>query len=364
MGGCAPARGDIRAEAVVNGKLEVVTLRGVTSLDTLTGERLQFFADPELRIDLSTKNGCVLNGGDCFRPVNELRSSIVAETAQPVRPRFAQVDGVFKPLDYDTLALVSLYHAFSDAQAWFGARDVSAEFGPAPVYYMPDEASLKRFNLGTVDNAAYFQLVDGFLILPMDRLQKIPFSMNRGVLFHEYFHRLFALRVYGPLALRAFLSADEVSFASILRLRAVNEGVADFFGALGAGEPSYVAQTTSQQLADTRNAAFKRTFREEWIDASAPFSGDSYNPYPPGSCFANLLWRAREAVSEEAVVSAWFTADIQIASQVEAQLSEVSFAFVLNAFINGFAAADRPAVCTIARDIFAVIEAELSACSF
>lgn len=361
------ARGDVRTEVLERDGdafvLREVTLHGVRSLATLEGERVTFASGAELAITIDVSNGCKLSGVSCDGTVSELRDAIIKKTT-PLRPRFQLSGGVYRPLDYDTLAATTLYHEITGAQDYFAALDVdpTPTAGAVPVYYYPDEASLTRFNLGTSDNAAYFQLVDGFLIMPHVQLQKVPFTVNRGVLFHEYFHRVFALRVFGERALRAFLAADESAFTAILRLRAANEGLADFFGAIGAGDPNFVGPSVSAQLADTRNISFHRTFQAEWRDAEEPATLGTYNPYPPGSCFANLLWRARDEVSEDEVVAAWFRADEALAVQVDTALADITFPSIVDAIVMGYAPADRPKVCAIARDIFAVLADELKAC--
>ena len=366
---CGPIAGDVRTEALVRGadgvhRVEEVTLHRVKSLATLEGERMTFAAGAELKIEFDLSRGCALNGLDCDAKVSELREVVIGERRTSVRPRFALNGGVYRPLDFDTLNLVTAYRSIDEAQEFFAALavDPSATAGPAPVYYYPNADSLEKFNLSATDNAAYFQLVDGFLVLPMEHLEKVPFSMNKGVVFHEYFHRVFALRVFGERALRAFLAADLPGFQSILRLRAVNEGLADFFGAIGADDPDFIAASLSQRVADTRNPAFTHTMQADWLDASGPAAGDQYDPYPPGSCFASFLWQAQASVGRDPTIAAWFLADQAIAAKVETRLRDVTFPFVVNAIVLGFAGGDRAAVCGIAKDVFSVFESELSAC--
>jgi hypothetical protein len=361
---CGPKSGQVRSEAIVVGALSEVVLSGVRSLDTLEGDRVSFSAGAKLTLSFATDGGCTLDGISCDAEVPALRQAVIGASALPVRPRFAFTGGVQRPLDYDTLNLTTLYYLISAAQDFYGAYavDPTPTAGPVPVYYGPDPTSLTQAGVGTTDNAAYFQLVDGFLILPMVNLQALPFSMSRGVIFHEYFHRVFALRVYGAQALRAFVSADRAGLTAIMRLRAVNEGLADFFGALGAGDPGYVGLSVAQDVAAARNPSLPRKMQAEWLDAAQPTIGGVYDPYPPGECFANLMWRARDAVGEEATIRAWFTADQTLAAAVTGHLADVTFGFVVDAIVNGFPASDRPPVCAAARDIFAVIAADLTAC--
>ena len=128
-----------------------------------------------------------------------------------------------------------------------------------------------------------------------------------------------------------------------VRLLETLQPLADFFGAVATNDPAFLASSVSPQLADTRNVSFDRVMREEWLDAEQPVSDGSYNPYPPGACFANLMWRAREGVGEAQTVAAWVAAQQVIAERVQTDLQAISFAFLVNTVVNAFTPAESSA---------------------
>ncbi|MEO0811397.1 MAG: hypothetical protein AAFY60_00945, partial [Myxococcota bacterium] len=178
------------------------------------------------------------------------------------------------------------------------AIDAFAEEGvlfpdQVPVYYAPQFSDAVELSLPVSDNAAYLPELDAFALLPTEVLPGVPLAMNPGVAFHELSHRLFYYRAFGA---ELFSVLDRESGrvgagATFNRLRAVDEGVADFFAASFMNDPSYLdASVVGTTIGEERDLVPIRLFPTIWLDGIEPRSGEAYDPYGVGVLFASTLW--------------------------------------------------------------------------
>lgn len=127
------------------------------------------------------------------------------------------------------------------------------------------------------NNAVYDGMYDAILIVPYNK-DKIPLSMNAGVLAHEHFHSLFFKLVTAKLIENNWLSGDTQlsnhqketdnvdSLARITLLKAVNEGLADFWGLIYTQDENFIYPSLSE-VEKTRslhlNSEDEKNFRLE-----------------------------------------------------------------------------------------------------
>lgn len=271
---------------------------------------------------------------------------------QPVSARWVMQGDVAIPRDYDTLNLLSAYAHYEQAVLFFQELGVTCAFEPAPVYYHPSVDDPFGV-LPHTDNAAYFANVDGFLLLPMYVLQEIPFSMNPGVLAHEYAHRVFYFEAWGGQMFDTLLRnvTDDAGLQVWNLLRALDEGIADYFGAMLAGDPNFIAHSVFDQISDERALDVSRAVHSYWLSGALPSFNGVYDPYTVGAVVSSTLWGFGQISGEKAVAHAIITAQRQLAiALVE------SFEYRIGEFearvIAALPAEDRPALCARALESY------------
>ncbi len=182
-------------------------------------------------------------------------------------PKASYIDknGVLWPADFHTWNMVSAYHAFERSFEYFQAiydGKSTDELKNAKVYYFPTFILLEAGPTPQQDNALFFSPIQGFAVLPFDKLQKVPLSLNQGVIGHEYAHLVFNRRVYNgkavpdPLVRWLGLGA---STSALNLLKSVDEGLADFhaYGITCLSElgcnPRFLSHSFSDGIADARD---------------------------------------------------------------------------------------------------------------
>ena len=136
------------------------------------------------------------------------------------------------PADFHSLNITTVYYNFERAFSFFNRVAVlkADQLGTPMVYYWVD---YQEEGVTMYDNAAFMPLVQGFLIAPYNELNTIPFSINGGIIGHEYSHFVLNYRVHGkspiPQIPTAWESASGATPAANL-LTGLDEGQADVFG--------------------------------------------------------------------------------------------------------------------------------------
>lgn len=250
------------------------------TLEPLAGESARLFLDAEITFSSSFPQDSGLD-----------RDRLVAG-AREARPRTFLDGDVAVARDLDSLGLLTGFAHIDRAVDRFEAIGVRFP-DEVPVYYDPTFVNAASLGLPTSDNAAYSPELDAFVLLPTEILPGIPLAMNPGVALHELSHRVF---YYGAWNARLFETLNRVNGqvgvrATFNRVRAVDEGVADFFAASFISDPRYLdASLIGTDLAAARDLLPVRDFPNAWLDGLEPTNGDSYDPYPVGVRFASTLW--------------------------------------------------------------------------
>ena len=320
--------------------VELVTL---SDLETVTGEVVQTIGDAVL--DIATAPA--VDGGAA-------RSEIV-RGGSPVRARWLTDGDVAVPIDFDSLAMFTTYAHLETASRFFSELGVASASTQVPVYYNPTVPGAEELGLPSADNAAFFPNADAFLLLPMVVLQEIPFSMNPGVLAHEYAHRVFYFEAWGGRMFEILLAAvDQRNFYGVWNLlRALDEGIADYYGAMIADDPRFLSHSVFPEAADPRDLTETRVLSTAWLGGAEPTTdGETYNPYAVGAVVGSILWAFAEVSGREPVHHAVLTAQRQLASALSSQ-----FAYAVGDFetavIETLPSADRSALCARAAATYA-----------
>lgn len=330
-----PTRVRIVDDPAGNGtyKTRDVTLETIVDLQRVQGGAAQAFANALLDLDHDVADE------------GAARSDVVV-AADDVRAQWVLDGDVAVPSDFDSLNLLSAYAHIEEAQAFFKSLGASHAADVVPLYYHPRITSADDATEDAVpdaDNAAYFPLADALLLFPMVVLQDIPFPVNRGVMTHEYAHRVFYYEAWGGQMFATLIAAlDQQDFYNVWNLiRAVDEGCSDYFGAALTGNPNFVYDSHS---AGDRALDVVREVDANWTDGAQPTSGDVYDPYALGSVIASTLWGLADIAGTSAVSNAILDAQRDLAAALEQ-----SFAYAVGDFeasvVAALPAAQRDDLC-------------------
>ena len=259
----------------------------------------------QMRGDAVTFRGGATIKADALAQSSDPKSADVlqARGGGPVDCQFTEVGGVLHAQDYDSLNMASSYWALEQARALFVDLGVDAGgLNPISAYYHP------RLELGTklvptffalTDNAAYAPTFDGFMIVPHVLMDSVPFSMNLGVMAHEYAHKVYNRLVERDARVPAWLRNDWESRAAN-QLRGVDEGVADMFAHLLTGDPNFIARSTGDLDVD-RDMRKARRDDDDMVDAwlavpDAEGNVPAFLPHELGAHVAGALYELGEAL--------------------------------------------------------------------
>lgn len=287
------------------------------------------------------------------------RDSMVSGGGMP-SARWLPEGGVAVPLDYDTLNLFSSYVHLREAQTFFEGLQVDVATEMSVIYYHP-EIDDRTASLPKTDNAAFLANVDAFLLLPMEILQDVPFSMNPGVLAHEFSHRVFYYEAWGArmfeILLRDLLTLQDLHTWNLIR--ALDEGVADYFGALLADDPRFLRGSVFASLSEARDLDVLRVMPAAWSTGSEPSFEGVYDPYALGSVIASTLWALGEINGHHHVAAGIIDVERQLADDWATSLQFQVGTFMARVLMR-LPLAHREASCQRVKDAFAVLQGSLA----
>jgi hypothetical protein len=293
---------------------------------------------------------------------DQLENIFVKNKGMDVRANYVEKDAVLWPADFHTWNMVTTYYNFERAfeyfQGIYDGKNTDALLN-ARVFYFPifTQADLSPTPIN--DNALFFSPVQAFAILPFDKLQQVPLSINIGVIGHEYSHRVFNQRVYAGRALpTAILTwASELGGSPGLNvLKSIDEGLADYhaFGLTCLTDPGctsrFLSTSLPSEFVDERdfalpNKCMLKSYREAIDTLSASqFSGQGVE-YKVGTVLASALYWAGEKagkrqVLQKALINAYSDSDPAkpgFAELINDNL-QTPFNFTLAAVANSIAA--------------------------
>jgi hypothetical protein len=281
-----------------------------------------------------------------------------AEGGGPVKPNFRVEAGVIVPEDFHTLGLFTVYRNLESARAFFIAAGFPEERAiPMQVFYDPTIAAPLVAPTTLSDNAAYSPVLDGFLVLPSLRINAVPLAFNRGVMTHEYSHFVFNRLVHGGAKVPRY-AAEGWPAPAANSIRALDEGLADVFGATHADDPDFIAPSTSGALVLDRDLSRERVFDAE-LGATLGDDALSFDPYALGSVAASLFWAVGETRGRAHVA--------ELVVRAEVALKDVlAESFRVTRFLDLVALAgdddDRAAVCAEVERRFGAVKREVPSC--
>lgn len=210
-----------------SGKLEqrMVVLQYASSIVHFTGPNMTFVGGAQLVVDQG--DPMFATGDDA-----QLEDVIAKNHGGSVRGSFLDRGGALVPTDFHTWAMTTTWYNFEKAFDYFQKiydGKPTDELRKARTFYW---ASYQIAGLegDRVDNAAWEPLVKSFIVMPIQKDNKLPLSMNLGVIGHEFSHLVFNKRVYSGAAKPAPYFAQQWSGAPFNLLISMDEGIADFHG--------------------------------------------------------------------------------------------------------------------------------------
>ncbi len=236
---------------------------------------------------------------------------------------------VLWPADFHSWAMVTTYWNFEQAykyyvRAYDGDMTGIRQLEGAEVLYWGDYRNYQApaDQQQTTDNIFYFPPTRQFLVAPFYKFQKVPVSMNMGIVGHEMAHRVWVQKVYGNQALPQVINLEG---RQVNIIRAFDEGIADFHGygvtCLNPGaarcqtnyiEASFDEETSRIETPDlpspkTRDfslpefTCMSKELRDQIELPNDVFQGGS-GQYKLGTLVAAALWHAADPIGETETV--------------------------------------------------------------
>ncbi|HLL53212.1 MAG TPA: hypothetical protein VK447_06695 [Myxococcaceae bacterium] len=248
----------------------------------------------------------------------QLANVFVKAKGIPPRGSYVENNGVLWPADFHTWNMATTYYNFEKAFEYFQAIGLKTEeVGTSTVYYFPYYVALELGTNPIEDNALFFSPIRAFAVLPFNRLQTVPLSMNYGVIAHEYSHRVFNLRTYQGKSIPEPIVrwAGFTVSPGVNLLKSMDEGLADWnaYGATCISEygcnPRFLGASLSQTETDLRDlskpdkcltAAMKKNIDQ--LSAS-DFSRQGFE-YRVGTVLASALYHAAAKTGQRQVLQA------------------------------------------------------------
>lgn len=270
-----------------------VTLPTLHSLDTVSGDAGELLGGARIRFDRV----------DELLDRAQNRELLVAR-ARPVHAHYlVNQNQVAFATDFDTLVLFSTYAQLERAATAFAGLDVPIAATPVPVYYAP---VVEGGVLPSTDVTSYFVGADFFVVEETgEDLAGLPLGANPGIVAHEYSHRIWYYELWRASLLEHLqdILDDPAQSASYNLLRAVNEGVADYFGAVISEDPRYLSETFDWREVEHRFLDGQPQLDSDWLGGRAPLLLGRYDPYPFGTVLASTLWRSRSDALDTALIA-------------------------------------------------------------
>ncbi len=143
------------------------------------------------------------------------------------------------------------------------------------------------------DNAEYYpsRKADGTILnylisYPNDEISEMPLGLNLGIMVHEYSHLVFQ---------NVFPDYDKVADgASELALAAIDEGLADYFGYLATGDPTFFLCTFPGEDRDLTRPKYLTSAIYQSMQ-----TGQNYDSHEGGAVLAAINYEIGQAIGPE-----------------------------------------------------------------
>jgi len=288
-------------------QLSKVELSTITDLESLKGSVADIQGGAEIVIDSNDPILAAATTND------EIKSAILKDPGGDVRASFITSGDTQFPADFQSENMVTTYFNFERSFDFYSTLGWSLAQGGTPtVYYFPTFIETQVSTQPLADNAAFFSLIGGFMILPFQQFQDVPLPMNLGIIGHEYSHFQTNTRVYSGQAVPDFyntyggFAAGTPSPAANV-MKAFDEGFADLFGT-GVTcfsdektldpthcDPDFIAasipEASTDRRLDTVHCYDQTLYAQVTNDDLTTFTNGSYQ-YQLGTVLASSIWKA------------------------------------------------------------------------
>lgn len=289
-------------------RMEVVELKTLESVKKIGSSKIQLSVDPQF-----------FNDG-------------TLDAKKPEAQFIVNEDGVIIPTSTDTSQMFSIYKVMEDI--YFFDKSIGAD----KLLTYPRNVSLQTRstkNVNPLNRVSYKSFFDRIVIFKYVG-GKIPLSINSGVLSHEHFHAIFSnlLKPIENTLGKTKKDSIEIIDSEIISknlqqtvgynfliLKALDEGMADFWAALQTGlENPYLASFESKDKMHERSvlavvnemdeqAALENIFDFSDYQQEEKFSANKNRPthgsvYSKGTMYSNLLKSLSEKIVSEKEPSA------------------------------------------------------------
>ncbi|MBN8227423.1 hypothetical protein JYK02_07875 [Corallococcus macrosporus] len=300
-------------------------------------------------------------------------------------------EDVLWPADFHSWNMVTSYYNLERANEYFRtvANVKVASFDPTPtLYYFPEFIQTQVSKEPAEDNAIFYPVLQAFLVLPFDQIQRAPLPLNSAVMAHEYSHLVFNRLAYAtqnlPVALSLWAAESPSPGANVLK--AFDEGLADYH-AYGAScrspsgcDPRFLAPsfdggpftgvTDARDLSNGNRCMSALLYTRVYQQDLGTFSSDGAE-YQVGTLLASALYQAGRSTGQEAqlqrdIVSAYYDTNpstpgiYQYTQQVLGDQSLFTLAVPARAIISHITDLElRKAVCNEFMDHLQIPRADL-----
>ncbi|TSC22602.1 hypothetical protein [Corallococcus sp. Z5C101001] len=337
--GCAPdSEAPVRVSVLArssNGQyvptqVELTTIEDIVGLKGSVGD-LQGGA----RIVIDANDPALQNA-----TVDTLEDVLLKKTGHDVKASYiSQKDpttgqDVLWPADFHSWNMVTSYYNLERANEYFRtvANVKVASFEPTPrLYYFPEFIQAQSSKEPARDNAIFYPVLQSFLVLPFDQIQRAPLPLNAAVMAHEYSHLVFNRLAYAtqslPVSLSTWSAESPSPGANVLK--SFDEGLADYhaYGATcrspSGCDPRFLASsfdggpfsavTDARDLSNGNRCMSALLYNRLYGLDVGSFSGEG-SEYQVGTLLATALYQAgrssgQEAQLQRAIVSAYYDTD-------------------------------------------------------
>lgn len=228
-----------------------------------------------------------------------------------VDTQFSRSGTTYSALDLDSLYAASLYYAIETAHLTVSRLDPAADmtltvpdfanktrivheakrtFGEIGVDpEVTDNAEFLFKKIGSGDTASGLNYLFSY---PTLSVTDIPLGLNLGIMAHEYTHLIMRYRFYQPGVARNVGVAE--GKPTMNTLAALDEGLADYFGFLASGDPSFFLCSYPNE---PRDLLVPKSFSDAAITRIT--SSSNFDSHEGGAIFAAINYEIGKAIGFE-----------------------------------------------------------------
>lgn len=265
-------------------QLKKVYVNSLSDMDTLKGDATELYSQTSILLDYQT---------------NSLEWK---KKGRPVAFQAFKSNGVWIPVDYDSLAMASIYYNIELAHGFFVEQLGLSEntIGVLPTYYWADLVIIEKDGRKSemYDNAFYMYINDqeqAFFIVPFEQLEWVPMALNSGIVAHEYAHAVFDKLVLNQ-NLQTAMTDPGKNF-----LYALNEGCSDYMAVALTRDPDFIAHSIPKgtygiqcnsdiTIEIVRDASQVLTYTKDMDKAARGSKPADFCPYQIGEFWSSLLY--------------------------------------------------------------------------